>query len=97
MTAGDDETRAERAAQAHLEARHPAITGAYAIALPRQAVLLDLREVGLCTCLLADQPRRATANKRGVAEPTATPSPPEGGDRPAPADVDDHCRRGTVR
>lgn len=93
---GDDETRAEHAAQAHLEARHPAITGAYAIDVPRHAILLDLREVGLCTCPLADQPRRVTADKRGAASPTATPAPPDGGDRPVPADVADG-RRGTLR
>lgn len=66
MTA-EDAMLAEQAAQAHLEACHPAITGAYATDVPRHAILLDLREVGICTCLLADPPRRITAGKRGVA------------------------------
>lgn len=40
MTAADNETLAEHAAQAHLQARHPATTGAYATHVPRHAVLL---------------------------------------------------------
>lgn len=50
MTVEPIERFAEQSARAHLEARHPAVTDAYATGVPRQAILLDLQEVGMCTC-----------------------------------------------
>lgn len=97
MTAEDNETFAEHAAQAHLQARHPATTGAYATHVPRHAILLDLREVGICRCPLTDQARGITGEKPGVALATADPAPPKGSDRPAPVGVADHGWRGSVR
>lgn len=52
MTTEDNEALAEHAARAHLGAWHPAITAAYATDVPHLAILLDLREAGVCTCLL---------------------------------------------
>lgn len=64
MTAETNEMLAEHAAQVHLEACHSAITGGYATHVPRHAVLLDLREVGICTCLLPEQTRYVTGESR---------------------------------
>lgn len=67
----DNEALAEHAAHAHLDARHPAIAAAYATDVPRHVILLDLREAGLCTCLLEnDQHGRA---QRSHGEPGAGP------------------------
>lgn len=50
MTVEQIERLAEQAARAHLQEWHPAVTAAYSTGVPCEAILLDLREVGMCTC-----------------------------------------------
>lgn len=50
MTVEAIELLAERSARAHLQACHPSLTLTYGACVPYLAILLDLREVGICTC-----------------------------------------------
>lgn len=65
MTVEAIELPAERSARAHLQACHPSLTVTYSTCVPYLAILLDLREVGFCTCASpspkADRSRWAAA------------------------------------
>lgn len=50
MTVEQIERLAEQAARAHLQEWHPAVKSTYSTGVPCEAILLDLREVGMCRC-----------------------------------------------
>ena len=67
MTVEQIERLAELAARAHLQEWHPAVAATYSTGVPCEAILLDLREVGMCTC---------PAPERGAQPPGAGPAVP---------------------